>query len=204
MAKLTAGTLARRLIYAASGGALVLFAVRRVAARRPKKGRVISIRTSLHLARSPDDVYRAWRDLTRLPRVLRHVDDVADLGDGRFHWKAHLAGANADALEWDAAITEDRPGEQLSWRSIPAPELRASGTLRFEAVPGGTVLHVELGYEPAAGRFDRSLVAAAKDDLRRFKAELETGEAPTVQGQSVGAGRRGLLLDDPARRGGDA
>jgi uncharacterized membrane protein len=35
----------------------------------------------------PEEVYRFWRDFQNLPRFMRHLEAVQDMGEGRSHWK---------------------------------------------------------------------------------------------------------------------
>jgi len=91
-----------------------------------------------------------------------------------------------------AAITVHRSRDEVErrWSTSLADE---GATVRFVDAPGdrGTEIHVEL---PAGGplrTFTASpKLAKVKDELRRFKARLETGEVPrsdaTPEGESVG------------------
>jgi uncharacterized membrane protein len=146
------------------------------------------------LAREPLAVYRAWRDVERLPHLLRHVVDVRAVDEKRSHWQARVL-ARAAVVEWDAELTEDVEGQKLAWRSLGG-DVDMNGEVRFEPALGfdGTVLHVDLRYRPrnvarrvAAIVFNRAVVEEVKEDLRRFKAEIETGEVPSTSGQPVGA-----------------
>lgn len=71
-----------------------------------------------------------------------------------------------------------------------------SGAVRFERTPGGrgTVVRVEIQYRPPGGAIG-SLVAKlfgelpeqqVREDLRRFKQLMETGEIITTEGQPAG------------------
>jgi uncharacterized membrane protein len=58
-------------------------------------------------------LYDFWKNLEELPRVMRHVESVEDLGEGRSHWK--VEGPMGVALEWDAEIINDHPGTMIAW-----------------------------------------------------------------------------------------
>jgi uncharacterized membrane protein len=89
-----------------------------------------------------------------------------------------------------AAITINRPREevQLAWTSSMQELAEATASVRFAQAPGdhGTELHVELLEDPPAGKLGEMALkltgseplAKAKDELRRFKQKLETGEIP--------------------------
>jgi hypothetical protein len=71
-----------------------------------------------------------------------------------------------------------------------------AGYVRFEDAPGdqGTVVHAAIEYSPvggpaataAAAMFKALTSEQVRADLRRFKAVLEAGSVPTVEGQSSG------------------
>lgn len=70
--------------------------------------------------------------------------------------------------------------------SLPGADVETSGTVRFSPAPGGrgTEIYLELRYDAPAGTvgtlvakvMGREPTQQAKDDLRRFKQILETGE----------------------------
>jgi uncharacterized membrane protein len=74
-----------------------------------------------------------------------------------------------------AAITVLRPREEVErlW------DTDVDGTVTFADAPGdrGTEIHVELGDGRLVSKLTRSrALAKAKDELRRFKQRVETGE----------------------------
>jgi uncharacterized membrane protein len=133
--------------------------------------------------RPAQEVYRSWRDLQQLPEFMAHLESVEPTDGDRWHWVARAPGGKR--VEWDAEITEDRPGRFLAWRSING-RVRNTGSVHFEPAPGdrGTEVTVEIAYNPPSGRaaaLAASLLGEApeqqvRDDLRRFKQILETGQ----------------------------
>ncbi len=97
---------------------------------------------------------------------------------------------------WDAEITEDVPGERISWRSMERSRIEKSGTVVFAKAPGdqGTEVHVELRYDVPGGAVGATLAKLfgaqrrmqVKDDLRRFKQIAETGEIAHSDGSPEG------------------
>src|SRR5215217_7791873 len=94
-----------------------------------------------------------------------------------------------------AAVTVNRPHEEV--RSVwgdPDWVRQHSASVRFEDAPGdrGTEIHVALG--SGGGPIDQLRgtvpLAKVKDQLRRFKQQVETGEIPrsdgTPEGERVG------------------
>jgi uncharacterized membrane protein len=142
------------------------------------------------------ELYEYWRRLENLPRFMKNLDEVTDLGGGRSHWVGKSAlGVRA---EWDAEIQEENEGRSLSWSSLPGSEVQNAGTVRFEEAPNGrgTVVRVTLELHGALGQLvDKTLHAATlqevREDLKRFKEVMETGEVATTDGQSHG--KRSLI-----------
>lgn len=192
------------------GAALVAYAVykgttrprdQRRQASPPKQASGPSeIDASVSIGRPAAEVYRFWRQLENLPRFMKHLESVKDIGNGRSHWVARSPAGGAP-VEWDAEIVDEREGELISWRSLPDSTVQNAGTVRFEPATGGrgTFVKVHMDLTPpggVAGRLAASLLEPittqeVKEDLRRLKNLLEAGEIPTTEGQS--AGRRPLI-----------
>ena len=70
------------------------------------------------------------------------------------------------------------------------------------AAARGTEVHVRMQYSPPAGKVGATVAwmlghdpaAAIREDLRRFKQLMETGEVPTIEGQP--RGRQSMLNYD--------
>jgi uncharacterized membrane protein len=146
--------------------------------------------------RPPDEVYTFWRNFQNLPRFMRHLEAVEDLGDGRSHWTAKgPAGMN---VEWDATIIADVPGEVITWRSLENSDVDNAGAVRFERAPGGrgTIVKVNFQYNPIAGvigaavakLFGEEPEQQLDDDLRRFKQVMEVGEVVVSDATLLGTG----------------
>lgn len=140
------------------------------------------------------DLYAYWHDFTHLPTFMQHLDSVTATGNGRSHWTARIPANNT--VEWDAEITEDRPNEVIKWRSLPDAQVHNDGEVRFIPAPGGrgTEVHVTIRYDVPGGIAGKTLARLAnvipaqqvKDDVRRFKELMESGEIPTTEGQPAG------------------
>ena len=158
------------------------------------KGRDIEVEEAITVQASRQEVYDFWRDVERFPQFMRHLETVEDRGEGRSHWTAR-APKDVATVSWDAEITEDEPGERLAWRSLPGADIENSGSVRFaEAPKGATEVHVRITYRPpdtAVNSLVSRLLNSAfeqlvKEDARRFKHLMETGEMPTIEGQPQG------------------
>jgi uncharacterized membrane protein len=172
---------------------------------RPSALHVSSVTT---VNRPADDLYAFWRDIENLPTFMTHLEYVEAYGDGRrSHWIASAPAGRT--VEWDAEITDERPGELLAWRSLPGAGVENSGAVTFQRAPQdrGTEVRVELTYSLPGGRLG-SVVAKlfgeepqqqVADDLKRFKQVVETGEVVVSDGNPDGARTSRQLRQRPGQ-----
>lgn len=148
--------------------------------QRPKHARAVNIRTSMIVKRPRGEVYAYWRQLNNLPSFMAHLHDVEVLDSKRSHWTIKLAGNVM--LEWDAEITEDKPGEELAWRSTEGAAIANAGKVRFrDAENDATEVLVTFTYRPPAGFMGAGLARLmnpafaqlVRHDINRFKQHLE-------------------------------
>jgi uncharacterized membrane protein len=152
----------------------------------------IEVRQSLTLLAPPQVLYDFWRRLSEFPRFMRHVESVEELDERRSHWI--VRGPGNRRIEWDAEIVEDIPGRLIRWRTVGDPDVRHGGRVEFRPASGGrgTVAEVHLAYEPPGGGAGAAYAKMLGDDpkqqiredLRRFKMLVETGEISTIVGQT--------------------
>ncbi|HEX5598785.1 MAG TPA: SRPBCC family protein [Micromonosporaceae bacterium] len=174
---------------------------------RLARRRTLDVRASVTVNRSSADAYRFWRNLENLPRFMGHIVSIQAIGDGRSHWV--VRGPAGRRVQWVAQIVDDRPQELISWRSLPGAKVPNSGVVRFAPAPGGrgTEVRVELSYTLRAGAAGRAIAKLfgeepeqqVRDDLRRFKQVLETGEVVRSDGSPGGISVRQQVLQRPAR-----
>jgi uncharacterized membrane protein len=164
----------------------------------------IHAQASCVVNRMPDDVYRFWRNFENLPRFMKHLESVEDLGDGRSRWTAK--GPAGTSVDWEATIVADVPGEVITWRSLENSDVDNAGAVRFERAPGnrGTIVKVNIQYNPPAGVIGAAVAKLfgeepgqqLNDDLRRFKQVLEVGEVVVSDATLLGTG---YFAQRPAR-----
>jgi uncharacterized membrane protein len=154
----------------------------------------VFIRQAVTINRPREELYAFWRDVENLPTFMRHIESVRQMDERRSVWTAK-GTRGMGTLIWEAEIVEDVPGERILWRSLPGADIENEGEVRFVPDPGGegTEVHVTIGYYPSSGVAG---IAAAmmnpvfsqivREDIRRFKNLMETGEVPTVEGQPRG------------------
>jgi len=183
------------LALAAAGG-LVAYASSKI----PCEGMEAEARNSVVVNVPAEQAFQFWRRLENLPSFMRHLQSVTDLGNGRSRWIAF--GPGGTEVTWDAEILQERENEMISWRSLPGSEVEVEGSVEFHqaAANRGTQIDSKVHYK-ATKQWLKALLPtilgryphfAVEQDLRRFKALLETGETPTTEGQPHG--RRSQLV----------
>lgn len=157
----------------------------------------IKVVRAVTIRRPAAELYAFWREVTNLPRIIHHPATVTRISADESHWSV---SAPIGQAEWDAVIINDEPGRLLAWRSREGGDVDSAGTVRFEEAPGdeGTEVTVALEYSPPAGKLGALVAKFTRDSassqvydaLKRFKALLEAGEIPTIQGQPAGGPQR--------------
>ncbi|MEU2613711.1 SRPBCC family protein [Micromonospora sp. NPDC007271] len=201
----------RRLTYvmAALAGITAVDLYVSVRATRRRRGMTGTGRAygSVTVNRTPEQAYGFWHDFENLPRFMYHLQSVRMTGDRRSQWIAKAPAGRS--VRWEAEVIEDRPNQLIRWRSVDGARVPNSGVVRFTPVAGGkgTEVRVELEYAPP-GRVLGALVARAfgehpqqqvRDDLRRFKQVIETGEIARSDGTPDGTSSASQLNQRPAR-----
>lgn len=158
-------------------------------ARRIEAMASFSVRSSVQRA------YREWRKFENLPHFMRHLKSVTPESGSRSHqWVG--GGPLGSRFRWRTEIVDDIEGERISWCSLPGSLVQNSGMIEFRqgAPDRGIVITLRMLYGFPAGTLGRVFATAmgrspeftVREDLRRFKAFLETGEVPTTAGQPHG------------------
>jgi uncharacterized membrane protein len=153
-------------------------------------GRGLHVERTITVQRAPGEVYRAWRVLERLPRLLSSsLVSVTHSGPRRTRWV--VTGPGGMRVAWEAELIADEPGRLLAWRSVGRADVDIGGSVRFTPAPGGrgTEVKVILTYAPPGGRLGAGAAALigqgadrqVREALRRFKQVLETGEMATAE-----------------------
>jgi uncharacterized membrane protein len=156
----------------------------RTGERGRERDRAVRVRKSVLVNRSPEEVYRFWRDFSNLPKFMSHIESVQIIDDRRSHWRAK--GPGGTTVEWEAEILEDRPNELIAWRSVEESDVEHFGSVHFEAAPGGrgTLVRVQIQYAPPGGAIAAKIAKLfggvpgleITRDLRAFKQVMEVGE----------------------------
>jgi uncharacterized membrane protein len=168
----------------------------------------LELTASTTVNKSPDEVFAFWRNLEQLPRFMLHLQSVDDLGGNRSRWRAN-APLRRRTVQWDAEITSEEPGRRISWQSLPGADVANAGTVHFAPAPDGhgTEVKVVLHYNVPGGRAGRAVARLlgeeptqqVRDDLRRLKQVLETGDIVRTESLPDGTDARHQAKQGPAR-----
>ena len=190
---LAAYGLSRKSLSGAALAAVGTFGAVAGARRGALPASTIHVQKSFTIDRPAEELYSYWHNFENLPHFMRHLKSVTSRG--RYsHWVAN--GPMGVPVEWDAELLDEKPGEYLVWRSLPGSGISNRGSVEFRPAPNGsgTEVTVALTYRNPGGKlgkamaklFGREPEQQVREDLRRFKALMETGEIPTVIGQPEG------------------
>jgi uncharacterized membrane protein len=195
-----------------AGGALAVYGISRKSAggaaiaavgsflayrglRRAAAPAAVHVERSFTINRPVSDVFDYFRNFENLPKFMQHLNAVHVTGERTSHWVAQAP--LGFTMEWDAEILDEERDRYLTWQSLPGAVVPNRGSVEFRAASpyhGGTEITVAMDYAPPAGRggalfarvFGQEPGMQIREDLRRLKQLLETGEIPTTEGQSHG------------------
>ena len=145
-------------------------------------GEGTKVEHAITIHRSPEDLYRFWRNIENLPTFMQNLESVRTLNDGRSHWVVKAPAGKT--VEWDAEIHNDIENELIAWRSLKGADINHAGSVRFrELADNLTEVKVAMSFEPPFGRFGLEIAKLLgedpaqqlQDDLGRFKQMMETG-----------------------------
>ena len=144
--------------------------------------RAVSIR------RDRQELYGFFRRFSNLAAFMENIERIDEHDATRSHWVVKAPAGRT--VEWDAVVTEDRPGELISWKTEPGADVENWGTVEFKDAPHGrgTEVHATIVYDAPGGPvgeviaklFQKEPGIQAKRDLRRFKMLMEAGEVATT------------------------
>ena len=161
--------------------------------------RDVHVEKSITINRSPEELFRFWRDFANLPRFMVNLESARDLGGNRSHWVA--TGPAGKTVEWDAEIYNEKENELIAWRSLPGSDITNAGSVNFTKASGGrgTYVKVTFNYNPPGGKpaallaklFGLEPGQVVEQNLKRLKQLLETGVIATIEGQPSGRLEKG-------------
>ncbi len=150
--------------------------------KKIRTDRALKIEQSVTINRPPVELYRFWRQLDNLPKVMSHVRSVQSLDDRRSHWVVDTM-PGAPTIEWDAEIINEIENERIGWRTTEGAAVAHAGSVAFMPLQygQGTRVTVTLQYDPPAGPLGAALASLfgqdpktkIADDLERFKQTMD-------------------------------
>ena len=142
----------------------------------------IHMDSSIEIGVSPAQAFEFWKSMENFPKFMTHVKHVEAVSDICYEWTVDAAlGAT---VKWQANVTEVVDNKRIAWRTAEDAQVPNTGVVEFEDNgEGGTNLHVQLKYDPPAGKlghaiatlFGRNPGQQMDDDLVRCKEILERG-----------------------------
>jgi uncharacterized membrane protein len=173
----------------AAGGALAL----RGTLNRPMpelvgRGRGVSVQKTITIRRPVSEVFDVCSRFDSFPLFMEHVREVdLEIGGRRSRWT--VDGPAGTKLEFEAETTAYEPERLIAWKTLPNQPVDHEGRVRFEEMPGGTRVHVQMTYRPAGGVVGHAIAhilgwdpkTRMDDDLVRLKALLEEGKTRAHQ-----------------------
>jgi uncharacterized membrane protein len=170
-----------------------------------------TVRESIDVAVPSRVAYERLCHFEDYPQFMSGVQQVTQLSDNMAHWVMDLAGTQT---EFNARITERRPGELLAWQAIDGPKL--SEKVMFQALSDTQCrITTELDIDakqlmPSDKHARESLNRQLKADLTGLKQYVEQGgvagyddggilglAGETTPGAAA-SGRHTAILDDAA------
>jgi len=125
-------------------------------------------------------VFRYWRDLRNLPRIMPHLESVEPIDERRSHWVAN--GPMGIRAEWDAEIVNEKKDQEIAWRSVEGSDVPNRGRVRFQdAGDHATRVNVDIAIKQPGGRFAKAAAGMMggspeeelEKDLKEFKEMME-------------------------------
>jgi len=146
----------------------------------------VQIVKTIVINKSPEELFRFWRNFENLPKFMNHLQAVTVLDSNHSHWVAK--GPAGSTVEWDAVIHNEIDNELIAWRTVGNSDISHAGSVEFESAgSAGTEVKVKLDYEPPVGKLG-ALVAQVlgeepgvqiEEDLNHFKQLIEGGQEGT-------------------------
>jgi uncharacterized membrane protein len=149
--------------------------------------RGIHVEESVTVNRPLSELYRFWRNFENLPTFMNHLESVAMRDEGISHWVAK--GPAGMHVAWDARIINEVQNKVIGWQSLEGSMISTAGSVNFHEAPHGTRVTVHLQYNPPGGKLGAAIAKlfgeephqTIREDLRRFKQLMETGEIPATE-----------------------
>jgi len=151
----------------------------------------VQIVKTIVINKSPQEIFRFWRNFENLPRFMNHLQAVTVLDSNHSHWIAKAPAGST--VEWDAVIHNEIDGELIAWRTVGNSDVSHAGSVEFKSAgTAGTEVKVILDYQPPVGNlgafvakvFGEEPGQQIDEDLNRFKDLMEGRSVEKKEGGS--------------------
>jgi uncharacterized membrane protein len=152
---------------------------------------------SVTIDRPREEIYAFWRDFSNLPKFMENIENAGEIEPGLSWWR--IRAPLGFSVEVRSRIVNDRPGEQIAWRSTDDSQIETEGKATFRDAPGGrgTIVEAVIAYKPPMGALGQAVAklfsaepsVQARRDLKRLKMLLETGEIATSANRRSDGGK---------------
>ncbi len=142
----------------------------------------INITETLTVNVPKEKVYAFWRELSNLPKFMKHLKSVSEKSDSESHWIANTPG-NLIPLSWNAEITHEEEGNYIGWQSVEGSMIENAGKVEFKETLNhvGTEIIIEINYFAPAGSMGRKIASLftgvfekmIREDIQQFKHYVE-------------------------------
>jgi uncharacterized membrane protein len=146
-----------------------------------------TVRDSIDVAVPSRVAYERLCHFEDYPQFMSGVQQVTQLSENMAHWVMDLGGTQT---EFNARITERRPGELLAWQAVDGPQLAEKVT--FEDI-SDTQCRIIAELNIDAKQLMPSDKHAKESLNRRLKADLTGLKAYVEQGGIAGYDDGGIL-----------
>src|SRR5579884_3225224 len=92
-----------------------------------RAGHGVKIEESIVINRDAATLWRFWRKLENLPRVMHHLELIEELDNRRSRWRAR--GPFGISFSWEAEIINEKENELIAWRSIDNSTVDTAGSV---------------------------------------------------------------------------
>jgi uncharacterized membrane protein len=139
-----------------------------------------TIEGSVTIKRGIAEVFSFYRDFSNLPKFLRDVMAVEQIGPAIYRWT--IQGPLGIRVNWRIRVTQERTNELIRYETVGSPGLRTYWEIYFAPSADGETEVREVMKEPL-GRLGRAALALigkfpaqeVRSNLHRLKELVETG-----------------------------
>jgi uncharacterized membrane protein len=164
--------------------------------------RAVTVRKTIHVNLPPEEVYAFWSDFQNFPRFMENVHEVRLHSDGLSSWT--VSGPAGVPLTFNTTITRQIEGREIDWKTLAGESVAHSGRVRFHADNGGTLIDVQMSYNPVAGVIGHGIASVfGADPKRRMDADLARLKSLLEEGRTTAHGTQ-VSVDEVEGKGSGA